>query len=84
VSSDNVEKVKLIKKPSLVYGGEASFDPDIAKWLSRSLKGPTTTIIYPKPYGTHAPFNEEHDIGNGVTCRNLINKDVCVFFNKDF
>jgi non-heme chloroperoxidase len=55
--TDNTERMKLVTRPCLVYGGENSFvKSDVARWIAQKVRGPVQLLIYPKPYGTHFPF----------------------------
>jgi pimeloyl-ACP methyl ester carboxylesterase len=57
--TDNTQRVSLVTRPCLVYGGKASFvNPNVARWISQMVRGSVQLLIYPKPYGTHFPFLE--------------------------
>lgn len=56
-STDNCDRIMLVTKPCLVYGGFASFVAvDVHRWIAGRVSGPSRLLIYPSPYGTHAPF----------------------------
>jgi pimeloyl-ACP methyl ester carboxylesterase len=56
-SIDNCDRIKIVKKPCLVYGGSASFVPvEVHRWIANRVSGPSRLLLYPAPYGTHAPF----------------------------
>jgi pimeloyl-ACP methyl ester carboxylesterase len=60
--ADNTQRIQLVTRPCLVYGGESSFvNTDVARWIAQQVRGPVQLLIYPKPYGTHFPFYATED-----------------------
>lgn len=57
--TDNSDRIaRVVSRPCLVYGGEASFVPgslDNARRVASLVCGPSRVLLYPKPYGTHSP-----------------------------
>lgn len=62
-TTDNTERLaRVVSRPCLVYGGEASFVPgalDNARRVASLVRGPSRVLLYPKPYGTHSPQGDE-------------------------
>lgn len=81
--TDNTQRISLIKKSCLVYGGESSFvNVDVSRWIVNQLTGPTKLLIYPKPYGTHFPFILQDDDTEKVGPKRFI-QDVSTYLLTD-
>jgi len=69
-TTDNTERIpRVVSRPCLVYGGEASFVPksfDNANRVASLVRGPSRVLLYPKPYGTHSP---QGDVKTGAAER---------------
>lgn len=81
--TDNTQRIALVTRPCLVYGGEASFvNPEVALWISRMVQGSARLLIYPKPYGTHFPFYEVEGDREHIGPKRFI-KDVTEYLLAD-